>query len=106
MLYVSSAFSLNMLDGKEHNLKVVPLSDEEAYNLIQDKSFVSIIGHQDTAAIISTLLGKDVAYCRRNTSLTADDTMLVGQYIGPRLPEGTTTLPENARIEFYYVEIR
>jgi hypothetical protein len=43
---------------------------------------------------------------RANVSLAAGDRVLVGQYSGPRLPEGTTTLPEGATIKWLVVTVK
>jgi hypothetical protein len=44
--------------------------------------------------------------CNRvNVSLKPGDAAIVGQYIGPRLPEGATTLPEGATIKWLLTEV-
>jgi len=107
---IANAFSLNMLDLSEG------LTDLEVYatsaELVREEiataeecggEVVSIVGHADTAAVFSTLLGRPVPVNRVNIKLTQGVILLVGQYIGPRLPEGATTLPEGARIEWWTV---
>jgi len=42
---------------------------------------------------------------RPNLVLQPEDLVVVAQYIGPRLPEGATELPANARIEYFTVQI-
>jgi len=49
------------------------------------------------------MLGVSVPVNRVNVKLTGP--MVVAQYMGPRLPEGATTLPEGAKIEFWKVEL-
>lgn len=103
----------------------------------------SVIGHADTAKIVSRLLfdckrcapvgsldnpdykvpvdcaasGCNCDKCENWTSnyelpanrasvkLEPGEKMIVAQYSGPRLPEGTTALPEGAKIEFILVEV-
>jgi hypothetical protein len=65
----------------------------------------SCIGHADVAAVLSSLLGETIPANRITVSLNPGDTVIVGQYVGPRLPEGATALPEGARIEWYRVDV-
>lgn len=65
---------------------------------------VSAIGHADVAAIISNFLEIDLPVNRVSIKLDdPKDIVLIGQYIGPRLPEGTTKLPDNAKLEWWFV---
>jgi hypothetical protein len=108
-IVVSNAFSLNMLaldDGPEV-LDITSTTLDLVLEEIEEAGgFASIVGHADTAAILSEQLGMDVS-CNRTTYLLEADTLLfVGQYKGPRLPEGTKTLPEGAKIEWVQVQMR
>lgn len=104
MLYVSNAFSLQMLDvAVKNTVTVVPVDDPKA---VVAEQFTSAVGHADTARIFSDVLGVEVPAQRINVKLTAADTLLVGQYIGPRLPEGATTLPEGASICWLMVTVQ
>lgn len=122
-LYVSNAFSLSMLDRsaqKGNPMGYTPrVSDEPLVHarvprpvddprsafsaLSQGREVVSVVGHANTAAILGQALGVDLATNRVSVKLAAGDTLLVGQYIGPRLPEGATELPEGATIEWWLV---
>lgn len=93
MVYVSNAFSLNMVP--RDLLGIVRMSPCEQPNT---RHMVSVVGHADTA----TLLG--VAFNRISLRLEAGDVLYVAQYIGPRLPEGATAIPEGARFE--WIEVR
>jgi len=64
---------------------------------------VSAVGHADTAALFSVLLGRAVPQNRVSVKVASDVILLVGQYVGPRLPEGATTLPEGAVVEWWVV---
>lgn len=110
MLYLSSAFSLNMLDLENIpdgsiRYEVVPI--EKARELVNAGTVVNVIGHQTTAAIIGEqLYGKPMNANRANVSMSYEDKMLVAQYYGDRLPEGATELPAGAKIVYILVYIR
>ena len=101
---VGNAFSLNMLQDSEGTIAFRKLSQEEVKQLLQE-GFVSAVGHEDTARVLSNMLGVDIPANRTNVVLDEDTTLVVAQYRGPRLPEGTTKLPEGATIEFYAVAL-
>jgi len=65
----------------------------------------STVGHADTAAVFAGVLEVPVACNRVTVSLTDGDKLLVGQYRGPRLPEGATRLPEGATIQWLIVTV-
>ena len=65
----------------------------------------SAVGHPDTAAIFSRLLGREVEHARRHVVLAPGDAVIVGQYAGPRLPEGATSLPEGGRFSWFLVTV-
>ena len=108
MIVIANAFSLNMLplEGGITNLRVCPASQEFIRQEIAEaSSFSSIVGHADTAAVFSDILGLDVPCCRATFTLEEDHILFVGQYKGPRLPEGATSLPEGSRVEWAMVTI-
>ena len=108
MLKLANAFSLNMLNTevKTHVLVTKRISKEEARELLQD-GFENYIGHRDLANIVSNDLGITVEMNekRPNLLLNPEDLVVVAQYVGPRLPEGATQLPENAKIDYFTVQI-
>ena len=101
---LSNAFSLNMLSVMPANLAVLELSLEEARTLAAG-GFESSVGHADIAAVMSEQLGLTVEPNRSTISLSGGERLLVGQYRGPRLLEGATTLPEGATIQWLSVEV-
>ena len=112
-MYLLNAFSLNMLEDLTATIHVRELTADEArkWLLIFTEEagadqFQSAVGHADTAAIFSDVLGLPVPCNRTTISLKAGDNVVVGQYKGPRLPEGATELPEGAEIKWVTVEIR
>ena len=66
---------------------------------------ISAIGHADTAAVVSGLLGREIEPDRIDIKLAPGDQMMVAQYTGPRLPEGATMLPKGARVTFWLVTV-
>lgn len=103
MKYISNAFSLNMLSQKNATIKTREVTLEEAKELAP-KSY-SVVGHSDVAAVMSANLGQPVACNRASVLLQPGDDLLVGQYVGPRLPEGCTELPEGATLTWIHVQV-
>lgn len=100
-IYLGNAFSLQMVDSQSYHLSVQEVTPVE----VGSADFMSCIGHVDTAAVVSTIIGKEVPMNRVNVSLEKGDTLYVAQVVGGRLPEGTTTLPEGFEIVFRKVEL-
>lgn len=100
--YLGNAFSLNMLQVGADGLtaKIFPVVPSEI-----PADAVSIIGHADMAAVVCSMLGREVAVNRESVTLQAGDILYVAQYRGPRLPPGATALPPNATLEFFRVTI-
>lgn len=103
MYYLLNAFSLNMLSA-DADLLVRQVTVEAAQNVARVAT--SAVGHADTANVFADVLGIDVPCNRVSVTLNKGDLALVGQYSGPRLPEGATTLPEGATIKWVLVEVR
>ena len=104
MLYLLNAFSLNMLAEPWATVRVAPLTVNSA-RAMYGEAVRSSVGHADTAAILSRMLGQSVAVNRCTVTLHVDDAAIVAQYTGPRLAEGTTTLPDGAAIRFFLVTV-
>lgn len=101
--FVTNAFSLNMLAEMPASIKVEEVGRDAAAALAAQA--VSAVGHADTAAVFSSVLGVPVPANRATVSLAKGDRVLVGQYRGPRLPEGATQLPEGATIQWIVVTV-
>ena len=103
-LYICNAFSPSMLDGAR-SLRFEPVSAGHAAALVAEWSgpVVSAVGHADTAAVVGGLLDYAVPANRVNVQLSEHDWLLVAQYAGPRMPEGSTTLPDGASIQFWVI---
>lgn len=124
MKYVSNAFSLQMQGDHEclttpasreaamWELSPVHQGDSEAKSKYWGTGPLqfpakSVIGHADICSVINSDLGLsgEAAYQMNRTSIKLEpgDILWVGQYVGPRLPEGATELPEGATIRWYKV---
>ena len=97
--YLVNAFSIQMLSGPA----TVRFDEIDAAEVPAD--VVSAIGHADTAAVLSDLLGFEVPMNRAFVTLDEDTELYVAQLVGGRLPEGATTLPEGFSFKFYRVTI-
>ena len=84
------------------NIHFEEVSDLEE---IKEAETVSAVGHPDTAAVISNIIGKEVVPNRISISIEKGDVLYVAQLIGGRLPEGCKTLPEGFKMKFYKVTI-
>lgn len=98
--YIGNAFSFNMMAIDDFSLiRVKKVSPSDIPHDVE-----SVIGHPDTATVVSNILGFETPFNRANLVLNSDDVLFVAQYKGPRLPEGATQLPDGATLEF--LEIR
>jgi len=100
--FLTTAISLNMLERKSYRLETAPIDLQRAKSLLS-VDYVNAVGHESTAAILSNMLGMDIKRSRVNVVAKDGDVAVVAQYHGPRLPEGATTLPDGASIEFWEV---
>lgn len=96
-----NAFSLNMFNPSS----CFPIFREVSIDYVKNTSLESAIGHADTANVLSNILERNIPVNRSTVSLAEGDSAIVAQYIGPRLPEGATQLPEGATIKFFLVEV-
>ncbi len=73
---------------------------------------VPAVGHEDTARLIAQALGLDLSQVHARVTLRLQgaprarndrEIAIIGAYVGPRLPEGCTQLPEGATIEWWMV---
>lgn len=112
---LSNAFSLNMLSGSA-NIQIKEIGPEKASRILRSVDEIhNCIGHADTDAVVLNLLREawpkygpefSVPTGQRQTVQLVEGTpMIVGQYSGPRLPEGATALPEGAEIKWFLVQL-
>jgi len=98
MQFLGNAFSLQMLPDTAVSVSVVPVAAGDV-----PANVVSVVGHADTAAVATAVLGFPVPMNRASISLSPDDELFVVQVVGGRLPEGSTTLPEGVSFKFLRV---
>jgi len=98
--------------AREGHISIRPLSAANAADLLREEGVESAVGHADTAALFTHILGIEIAENRRSVSVEEmacygasgrGRCFLAGLYIGPRLPEGSKTLPEGASVTFFLV---
>ena len=114
MIYITNSFSLSMLDEwrltdqtSETAISVIPVDPIDWLNEAESRHgpALSIVGHADTAALFAKQLGRDVAFNRQSVTVDESTELLIGQYKGPRLPEGTTELPDGAALQWVVVSL-
>ena len=106
MLYIVNAFSIQMLAPSATDratLSFKPVTLEQAIKMVETNIFVSAIGHEDTANVVSKLLNVEIPMNRISVNLGNNDVLLVAQLSGGRLPEGATTIPDGMNIQFWVV---
>ena len=105
MVYITNAFSLQMIpsDSDGMGLDFIKVSPDEAKVVLASNEWQSAIGHADTAAVVSDILGQPIPVNRINVTIGPGDTLLVAQLTGGRLPEGATKLPDGFKIQFFTV---
>jgi hypothetical protein len=99
-----NAVSVNMIPQSGATMKVRPVSLEQAREILED-GFESAIGHTETANVVGGMLGMSVPPNRVSVQLSYGDEAIVAQYIGPRLPEGATSLPAGSEIKFFHLTV-
>ena len=110
-MYLLNAFSANMLADFPISViftEIGPAAARLALVCIEadGDSWESAVGHADTARVFEAVLGDVIVPCNRATViLRAGDTAILGQYSGPRLPEGATEMPEGASIKWLLVQV-
>jgi len=105
-IYLSNAFSLQMVTVDDWTMvHLNPVSIEQVAKGLATCNWTSAVGHQDTANVLSGILGVDVPMNRINVHLEQGDELIVAQVMGGRLPEGATTLPEGVTLKFIRVTL-
>ena len=103
-MYILNAFSLNMISAFPVDVHFEEVSLEEARVIAVDCE--SAVGHLETAAVFADALGCPILANRVSVTLFKGDSVLIGQYKGPRLPEGTTSLPGGSTIKWILARIK
>lgn len=102
MIHILNALPGAIIPAAGGNLRMEPISWTIVRNICSGQNWVSAVGHLDTAAIISGLAGFLVPMNRVSVPVLRDaDQHILVLYQGPRLAEGSTTLPEGATLSPY-----
>jgi hypothetical protein len=105
-IYLCNAFSLNMLPAGNNSITTEELIDAQVEAVLYLSNFVNALGHKEIAVIIGEkYLGKPLDAPRTSVSLMSGDSCIVAQYVGCRLPEGATSLPDGATIKWIIVRV-
>lgn len=100
-LYVGNAIADAMFYSRgDCQIQRLPLRLHEAVEILQAYPFTSCVGHTSTASLYSETLGLPIEANRVSISLDFGDAILIGAYQGPRLPEGCTSLPKGATLNW------
>lgn len=104
--YLLNAIPGALIGPSGARLEIRPVDPAVVGTLLGEGKIQSAVGHSDTAAVISTLLGTSCPSARISVPvMEAGDTHFLALYQGPRLPEGTTTLPEGSTLAFYVMKM-
>lgn len=96
MIYITNAFSLNMLENHMNKLVITQITKKDLERALKGE-YTSAIGHQEIADLLN------VPYNRVTLKVKKGDVVYVAQYSGPRLEEGATELPDGATIYYYHI---
>ena len=106
-VYLSNAFSLSMLRGKEINIKIKEIDKDTAKRYLAEKEYISAVGHKGTAEFLRKILKIDISTERRQINLEKGDILIVFQLL-QRLPEGKILSEKEINqipYKFYMVQI-
>lgn len=113
MKMILNAFSLNLVPAEIiHKLRIAPVTTDEIKNAYGGGEAInSFVGHENTAVVMEKVLNGSgdksvfipIKANRQTIRLSESDTAFIGQYIGARLEEGATELPEGAEIKWFKV---
>ena len=98
-LYLLNTFSIGMLDFDYRttiDVRIAKISEEEAIKLLKESEFISAIGHESTAKILSQKLGMNIEANRIPVKLREGDRAIVFQVM-TRLPEGKILTEEELK---------
>jgi PIN domain nuclease of toxin-antitoxin system len=100
MLYISNSFSLSMLNSNKSesltlNLKVKEIDISEVKEMLNNQ-WVSAVGHESTAKVMSQIVGIDIPYNRIQVKLEKNDKIIVFQLL-TRLEEGKVLSDEELK---------
>jgi len=104
-LYIlnSLIIPVNFDTFSEVQVKMKKISVEEAKQLLSSNSFVSAVGHEGTAKLLSRILGIQIPTERKTIFMKSGDKG-IHFFLKQRLPEGTVLSEEElSKLEFWLV---
>lgn len=107
--FVSNAFSFNMVEEaviSEGFDMLVDQVDVSAVSKVIGNDAKFSMSARATETLFQSLTGVAVTVPRNPIKLTYDDSLLVMQYNGPRIPDGCTAIPVGGSIKFLMVTIK
>jgi hypothetical protein len=108
-MYIVNTITINMLSEQFRNrpeggsIRYRSLSLSEARAIAQG-GLTPAFGHEQSAPLVQAQLqAPEPIFARPTLRFDGPTQVLLAQYVGPRLPEGATELPEGAVIEYFLV---
>jgi hypothetical protein len=106
-IYLANAFSANMLTGLLDETDVIvkfkKVSTSDVKDILTNNDFISVVGHETTANVLSTLLGMNIQTNRMNLRLNEGDVVIIFQ-LNQRLPEGSVLNEEElTKLDFTFI---
>jgi hypothetical protein len=108
MVYIANSFSLNMLSVVPSDLHVEEITADEVKRLINENEFLSVIGHEATASILTEILQTPIKANRVPVKIGKNDKLIIFQVM-KRLEEGQILSSEeikNLPTKFLIVEMK
>lgn len=90
--YIGNTFTCNFLSQLDCSVEFKTISWAEFDSILESGNFINFMGHTDIAHMVG------LEQNRISVSAQPGDIVIFTQYRGPRLPEGTTVLPDGATI--------
>lgn len=102
---IGNAFSLQMLTTLPARVNIGTIPKHCVAEAAKQGTLESVIGHADTVTIVNKDLGSNLTVNRVNTKLAKGELMVIAQFMGGRLPEGATSLPEGVSLVYLLVSV-
>lgn len=104
-MYLTNALPASVLATAGALISFEPVSPRMVGAMLENGTLQSAVGHQDTANLISaTCFGAPCPFNRVSIQpLLPGESLIAALYQGPRLEEGSKTLPEGASLSFFRV---
>jgi len=87
MLYILNTATLPLKEGEEYLITARQISIEESKEMLEKEQFVSAVGHEATAKLLTNVLGVEVPYNRIQITLQPGD-KVIAFLLKKRLEEG------------------